>query len=90
MQQPQYAGQPLEGSRLAKMFASAIWGGGDDGSWSDRGWGQGERGPVGGHACGSPTEVEPLALLLLLLLRLSMRLSVAVRLARSTAAGDSR
>lgn len=47
-------------------------------------------GQWGGHACGSPTEVEPLALLLLLLLRLSMRLSVAVRLARSTAAGDSR
>lgn len=48
MQQPQYAGQPLEGSRLAKMFASAIWGGGDDGSWSGRDWGQGERGTVGG------------------------------------------
>lgn len=43
-----------------------------------------------GHACGSPMEVEPLALPLFLLLRLSIRLSVAVRLARSTAAGDSR
>ena len=51
----------------------------------------GEDGGVGrGHARGSPVEVEPLALLLFLLLRLSMRLSVAVRLARSTAAGDSR
>lgn len=47
-------------------------------------------GGEGGHTCGSPMEVEPLALLLFLLLRLSMRLSVAVRLARSTAAGDSR
>lgn len=53
------------------------------------GTGTGVRG-VGGHACGSPVEVEPLALLLFLLLRLSIRLSVAVRLARSTAAGDSR
>lgn len=53
--------------------------------------GLGVRGCVwGGHGCGSPMEVEPLALLLFLLLRLSMRLSVAVRLARSTAAGDSR
>lgn len=49
-----------------------------------------ERRGGGGHACGSPVEVEPLALLLFLLLRLSIRLSVAVRLARSTAAGDSR
>lgn len=35
-------------------------------------------------------EVEPFALLLFLPLRVSIRLSVAVRLARSTAAGDSR
>lgn len=42
------------------------------------------------HAGGSPVEAEPLALFLCLLLRLSMRLMVAVRLARSTEAGDSR
>lgn len=43
-----------------------------------------------GHAGGSPVEAEPLALFLCLLLRLSMRLMVAVRLALSTEAGDSR
>lgn len=44
----------------------------------------------GVHTCGSGVEAEPLALLVVLLLRCSRRLKVAVRLARSTAAGDSR
>lgn len=42
------------------------------------------------HTCGSWVEAEPFALLVVLLLRCSRRLKVAVRLARSTAAGDSR
>lgn len=42
------------------------------------------------HTGGSWVEAEPLALLAVLLLRCSRRLKVAVRLARSTAAGDSR
>lgn len=40
--------------------------------------------------CGCSAEAEPLALLFVLLLRCSKRLKVAVRRARSTAAGDSR
>lgn len=44
----------------------------------------------GVHMCGSSVEAEPLALLFVLLLRCSRRLMVAVRPARSTAAGDSR
>lgn len=74
-------GRQLRRTSCLVSFLVQAWGGGLDASSCGR-WRPKRH--------GKPTEVEPFALLLFLLLRVSTRPSVAVRLARSTAAGDSR
>lgn len=76
-------GRQLRRTSCPVSFLVQAWGGGFDASSCCCGRWRRRR-----H--GNPTEVEPFALLLFLLLRVIMRPSVAVRLARSTAAGDSR